>query len=101
MEPVLAAVLVASAVGFVLMGADKALAVRGGGRSRGRGRDRRAGSRIPEWALALGPTPLGLPGVVLGMLVFRHKTQKKAFWAKLLVPLALGAAALAWWSGAF
>lgn len=99
MDPLLVAVLVASGVGLALMGADKALAVRGGGRSRGRGRERRSGSRIPEWVLVLGPTPLGLPGVVLGMLVFRHKTQKKGFWAKLLVPLALDAAALALWRG--
>lgn len=96
MDPLLVAVLVASAVGLALMGTDKALAVRGGGRSRGRGRQRRAGSRLPEWALALGPTPLGLPGVVLGMLLFRHKTQKRAFWAKLLVPAAIDAV-LAWY----
>lgn len=92
------AVLVASGVGLALMGLDKALAVRGGGRSRGRGRERRAGSRIPEWALVLGPTPLGLGGVVLGMLLFRHKTQKKGFWAKLLVPLAADVAFVLWWT---
>lgn len=97
MDPVLLAVLVASVVAFAAMGADKALAVRGGGRSRGRGRERRSGARIPEWALVLGPTPLGVPGTLVGMLVFRHKTQKKAFWAKVAVALAVDAALLAGW----
>ncbi|HLE97073.1 MAG TPA: DUF1294 domain-containing protein [Candidatus Thermoplasmatota archaeon] len=75
-------VLGASAVAFVAMGVDKGLA-----KARRR--------RIPEAVLALGPTPLGVPGLVAGALVFRHKTRKASFWGWVALSAAIGAAAWA------
>lgn len=59
-------------------------------------RARRGGRRIPEATLLGLALVGGSPGLVLAMLVVRHKTQKLAF----LVPLALillAQGALAWW----
>lgn len=74
----LALLAVANLVAFALMGLDKAAA-------------RRGARRVPEWTLALGATPFGVGGTVLGMLAFRHKTRKPAFWAKVLVATGLAA----------
>lgn len=84
MLPALAAWIgVASLVAFGLAGYDKSAA--------------RAGrSRIRERTLLLWALAGGSPGLLLGMLLFRHKTRKAAF----LVPFALIAAlqlGLAWW----
>ena len=45
--------------------------------------------RIPE-AQLMAPTFLGgFPGILLGMLAFRHKTKKRSFQLKLLAALIL------------
>lgn len=51
---------------FVLMGADKRLAVRGE-------------RRIPERTLLLWALPFAGAGATLGMWLFRHKTRKPKF----------------------
>ena len=58
----LAALLIANAIAFALMGRDKRLA-------------RTGGWRIPERTLFLAAACFGALGGVLGMRVFRHKTQ--------------------------
>ncbi|MCB9933960.1 MAG: DUF1294 domain-containing protein [Planctomycetes bacterium] len=58
-----------------------------------------ARSRTPERTLLLLGLPLAAPGMLLGMRVFRHKTQKRSFQLKsALVVFAnlLTAAALGW-----
>jgi uncharacterized membrane protein YsdA (DUF1294 family) len=50
--------------------------------------------RISE-AQLIAPTLLGgFLGVLLGMIVFRHKTRKKSFWLKLLLTLIAYSAAM-------
>ena len=58
----LAALLIANAIAFALMGRDKRLA-------------RTGGWRVPERTLFLAAACFGALGGVLGMRVFRHKTQ--------------------------
>lgn len=75
-----------SAALFLLMGADKRLA-------------RRGGRRVPERTLFLLALLLGAPGGLLGMYVFRHKTRHwyfvLGFWALAVLQLgALGRLAL-------
>ena len=55
---------------FALCGVDKRAA-------------RRGGRRVPERSLLLPVLFGGLPGLLAGMLVFRHKTSKRSFQWKL------------------
>lgn len=64
--------LAANGVAIIQMAADKRLAVK----------QRR---RIPEAQLVAPALLGGFPGVLLGMLLFRHKTKKRSFQLKLLV----------------
>ena len=71
----LAALLIANAIAFALMGRDKRLA-------------RTGGWRIPERTLFLAAACFGALGGVLGMRVFRHKTQHwyfRVFFPALLI----------------
>ena len=69
-------VIVANGIAFLQMAIDKRLAVK-------------QKSRIPEIQL-IAPTLLGgFPGILLGMMLFRHKTVKKSFQFKLLLALIL------------
>ncbi|HEV2390615.1 MAG TPA: DUF1294 domain-containing protein [Nitrososphaerales archaeon] len=67
-------VAVASLFGFAAMGADKLLAV---GRR----------SRVSERSLWLTALLGGVLGIIVGGLVFHHKTSKTEFW----VPVAVAA----------
>ena len=79
---VLAAYLVlASAIAFVLAVVDKS-------------RARRAGNRIPERVLLGAALVGGSPGLLLAMLVARHKTRKASFLLRFALILALQAAAV-------
>ncbi|HHI80153.1 MAG TPA: DUF1294 domain-containing protein [Planctomycetes bacterium] len=82
----LGALLLANLVVFFVYGFDKR-------------RARRGGSRISEKALIFLALPGTLPGALLGMKVFRHKTKKRSFQWKLLLPVLSNAALvyLAWW----
>ena len=82
MERVLAGYLAAvNLAAFLLMGADKR-------------RARRGGWRVSEKTLFLFPALGGALGGLLGMKVFRHKTKHWYFWAGfwrlLLVQTGLG-----------
>jgi len=67
-------VLAANLVAFLQMAIDKRLAAK----------QRR---RIPE-AQLIAPALLGgFPGILLGMLLYRHKTKKRGFQLKLLLAL--------------
>ena len=82
MEQVLAGYLAAvNLAAFLLMGADKR-------------RARRGGWRVSEKTLFLFPALGGALGGLLGMKVFRHKTKLWYFWAGfwglLLVQTGLG-----------
>ena len=82
MERVLAGYLAAvNLAAFLLMGADKR-------------RARRGGWRVSEKTLFLFPARGGALGGLLGMKVFRHKTKHWYFWAGfwglLLVQTGLG-----------
>lgn len=71
----LAALLIANAIAFALMGRDKRLA-------------RTGGWRVPERTLFLAAACFGALGGVLGMRVFRHKTQHwyfRVFFPALLI----------------
>ena len=69
-------VLMVNVIGFLQMAIDKRRAVK-------------QKSRIPEIQL-IAPTLLGgFPGLLLGMMLFRHKTAKKSFQLKLLLALTL------------
>ena len=72
--------LVMSAVGFVLMGADKRLM---GADKR---RAERGAWRIPEKVLFGVSFLLGGAGSLCGMFVFRHKTKHASF--RILLPLS-------------
>jgi uncharacterized membrane protein YsdA (DUF1294 family) len=50
-------------------------------------RARIGGWRISERALIILALPGTLPGAILGMKTFRHKTKKRSFQWKLLFPL--------------
>ena len=76
--------LVMSALTFLLYGLDKFQASRRGG-------------RVPERTLHLFELLGGWPGALLGMAVFRHKTQKRSF---RLVFFAVVALHLAGWAAA-
>lgn len=68
--------IAANLIAFIQMAVDKRLAVK----------QRR---RIPE-AQLIAPTLFGgFPGILLGMLAFRHKTRKRSFQLKLLVALII------------
>jgi len=69
-----------SLVAFALAGYDKAQA-------------RRQGPRVPERVLLLTALVGGSPGLLLGMLLFRHKTRKAGFLVPFALVLALQAAA--------
>ena len=75
-------VAVASALAFVLMGVDKALA-------------RRGGRRVRERDLLLAALVGGSPGTLAGMAIFRHKTRKGRFLAAFGLVVAIQLA-LAW-----
>lgn len=59
-------------------------------------RARRGGARTPERTLLAWALLGGSPGLVLGMLLARHKTAKPSFLAKTALVLATHAV-LAWW----
>lgn len=59
-------------------------------------RARRGGARVPERVLLLTALVGGTPGLVLAMLVVRHKTRKASFLARLGLVMLLQAG-LAWW----
>ena len=67
---------VVNVIGFVLMALDKA-------------RARRSAWRIPEATLFLFAIFGGSIGCILGMNLFRHKTQKPAFYIGLPVILVI------------
>lgn len=79
-----ALVLALSLAGLVLMGWDK-------------WRARRGGRRVPERVLLAVALAGGTPGVVLGMLLFRHKTRHVLFAWGLPVLMLLQA----WLAGRF
>jgi uncharacterized membrane protein YsdA (DUF1294 family) len=58
-------------------------------------RARRGRQRIPERTLLAGAALGGSPGLVLGMIVSRHKVRKSSFITKLAVILFLQIAAVA------
>lgn len=68
-----------SVLALILYGADKA-------------RARRRAWRIRESVLLLTAVFGGAFGALLGMMLFRHKTQKLKFWAVNLIALAAQAA---------
>lgn len=72
-----------SLAAFAAAGADKS-------------RARRGRPRVPERALLGLALVGGSPGLVAGMLAFRHKTRKGSFLAGLALVLAVQAAAAAW-----
>jgi uncharacterized membrane protein YsdA (DUF1294 family) len=59
-------------------------------------RARRGGARVPERVLLAVALVGGSPGLLLAMILFRHKTRKVAFLVPLALIVALQAAA-AWW----
>ena len=69
-------VALVSLFGFAAMGVDKMLAV---GRR----------SRVRERTLWLTALLGGVPGVILGGLVFHHKTSKAGFWVPVIVAVIL------------
>ena len=82
----LAPVLLANLAAFAAVGIDKRRAAK----------DR---WRIPERTLLLLGLPLGAPGLLLGMKLFRHKTAKLSFKVRagVLVLANLGIAGLLLW----
>ena len=70
----LLAILILNLIAFALMGIDKRRAIKGE-------------SRIPERVLLFWGFLMGGPGLLLGALVFHHKTRKWKF--RLGIPLAL------------
>lgn len=76
MNPAVYIFLIANIIALFQMAADKRLAVK-------------QKARISE-AQLIAPALLGgFPGIVLGMLLFRHKTKKRSFQLKLLFALIL------------
>lgn len=76
-------VALASVVAFGLAVADKAAA-------------RRGRARVPERTLLGAALVGGSPGLLLGMLVARHKTRKLAFLAPFALIVALQVALVVW-----
>ncbi len=76
---------VASLAGFGAMGVDKLLAV--GERS-----------RVRERTLWLAALAGGFPGIVVGGLIFHHKTSKTGFWVPVVVSLVVWLAVFYAWS---
>ncbi|HUR67904.1 MAG TPA: DUF1294 domain-containing protein [Candidatus Thermoplasmatota archaeon] len=76
-------VAVASVVTFAIAASDKARARRGAG-------------RVPERVLLGLALVGGSPGLILAMLITRHKTRKLGFLAPLALVLAVQGAAV-WW----
>jgi uncharacterized membrane protein YsdA (DUF1294 family) len=69
-------IVAANLIAFIQMAIDKRLAIK-------------QKSRIPE-AQLIAPTLFGgFPGVLLGIILFRHKTVKKSFQFKLALALIL------------
>lgn len=73
-EIIIIALLVYNLITFLMMGIDKLLA-------------KKEKRRISEAALITNAYTLGGIGILLGMLVFRHKTRKAKF--IILVPVAV------------
>jgi uncharacterized membrane protein YsdA (DUF1294 family) len=71
-------------LGFTLYGWDKRQA-------------KRSGQRVPELRLHGLALLGGFAGAWLGMLVFRHKTQKPVFRVVLVLAALLHAAGWVWW----
>lgn len=83
LQVLLAYVAAVSALSLALAGLDKRAA-------------RRGGRRTPEATLLGLALAGGSPGLVVGLLVFRHKTRKASFLAGLALVLAAQGAAIAW-----
>lgn len=84
MQPVLVWVAIASVVAFVLAVWDKAAA-------------KRRRPRVPEATLLGAALVGGSPGLLLGMLLVRHKTRKGSFLLRLGAILLLQAAIAVWY----
>jgi uncharacterized membrane protein YsdA (DUF1294 family) len=56
----------------------------------------RRGPRVRERTLLLLALAGGSPGLVLGMLAFRHKTRKASFLLRLLAVMVVQAVVLVW-----
>lgn len=78
-----AVLIIINLMSFTIMALDKRRSIEGG-------------RRMPEKNLLLLALLLGAPGIYLGMLIYRHKTQKPAF--KIGVPLLILANAWVYWS---
>jgi len=78
--------LLASALTFVIYGADKMAA-------------RKAWRRVPEATLLLFGLVGGWPGAIIGQQLFRHKTRKQPFktWFMFSVMLNVAVLLAAWW----
>jgi uncharacterized membrane protein YsdA (DUF1294 family) len=76
----------ASLAAFVAAGADKRRAHAGA-------------RRIPESTLLGLALVGGSPGLMVAMVLFRHKTRKASFLLRFALVLAAQAALLAWWLG--
>ncbi len=85
-------------VAFVMMFADKKIAVVNGVKSKyGKNSKRKKQvecSRVPESTLMMLAVMLGSVGVLLGMKMFRHKTLHKKFTVGVPLCLALNCAAV-------
>lgn len=77
--PVLLALVALNLASFLLFGYDKRQA-------------RRNGQRVSERALLLSALVSGTIGAWLGMAVFRHKTRKRSFQAKMVAVTAVDVA---------
>lgn len=78
-----AVLIIINLMTFTIMAVDKKRSIEGG-------------RRMPENNLMLLAVLLGAPGTYLGMLIYRHKTQKPLF--KIGVPLLILANAWFYWS---
>ena len=78
---IVAALAVLNLVSFALFGIDKH-------------RARRGARRIPEATLILSAAVSGTMGAWAGMMVFRHKTRKASFIAKMVVATLVDVALL-------
>jgi len=73
--------VLASALTFVIYGADKMAA-------------RKAWRRVPEATLLLFGLVGGWPGAIIGQQLFRHKTQKQPFKTYFMISVILNVAVL-------
>lgn len=78
-----AVLIIINLMSFTIMAMDKRRSIHGG-------------RRMPEKNLIILAVLLGAPGIYLGMLIFRHKTQKPSF--KIGVPLLILANSWVYWS---